>query len=86
MFYKRKVSSAGRGGSGLCLVIEVNYAASDRAEAWPRGATPCPRSCGRAGAGGPGGATPRSRSGGVALRRYPSFKVRSSGCALLEQP
>ena len=27
-----------------------------------------------------------SRSGGVALRRYPSSKVRSSGCTLLEQP
>ena len=26
------------------------------------------------------------RSGGAAVRRYPSFKVRSSGCALLEQP
>ena len=44
MFYKRIVSSAGRGGSGLCLVIEVNYGATDRAEAWPRGATPRPRS------------------------------------------
>ena len=27
-----------------------------------------------------------SRSGGVAVRRYPSSKVRSSGCTLLEQP
>ena len=35
--------------------------------------------------GGPRGATPCSRSGGVAMRRYPSSKVRSSGCALLEQ-
>ena len=34
-----------------------------------------------AAAGEPRGATPRSRSGGVT-----SFKVRSSGCALLEQP
>ena len=40
----------------------------------------------RSGAGGPRGATPRSRSGGAAVRRYPSSKVRSSGCALLEQP
>ena len=32
----------------------------------------------------PRGATPRSRSGGAAVRRYPSSKVRSSGCALLE--
>ena len=39
------------------------------------------RSC----AEGSRGATPRSRSGGAAVRRYPSSKVRSSGCALLEQ-
>jgi len=26
------------------------------------------------------------RSGGAAVRRYPSSKVRSNGCALLEQP
>ena len=51
-----------------------------------RGATPHPRSGGCAGKGGPRGATPCSRSGGVAVRRYPSSKVRSSGCALLEQP
>ena len=38
------------------------------------------------GAGGPRGATPRSRSGGAALKRYPSSKVRNSGCPLLEQP
>ena len=31
-----------------------------------------------AGAGGPRGAVPRSRSGGLVLRRYPSSKVRSS--------
>ena len=31
------------------------------------------------GAGGPRGATPSSRSGGAAVRRYPSSKVRSSG-------
>ena len=51
-----------------------------------RGATPCPRSGGYAGAGGPRGATPCSRSGGAAVRTYPSSKVRRSGCALLEQP
>ena len=34
----------------------------------------------------PRGATPRSRSGGAAVRRYHSYKVRSSGCTLLEQP
>ena len=43
-----------------------------------------PRSGGCAGAGGPRGAIPHSRSGGVAVRRYSSSKVRSSGCALLE--
>ena len=45
------------------------------------------------GAGGPRGATPRSRSGGAAMRRYSLSKVtryslskvRSSGCALREQ-
>ena len=36
-----------------------------------RGATPCPRSNGCTGAGGPRGATPRSRSGGVVVKRYP---------------
>ena len=51
----------------------------------PGGATPHSRSGGCAGAGGPRGATPRSRSGGAAVRRYPSSKVRSSSCALLEQ-
>ena len=30
--------------------------------------------------------SPCSRSGGAAVRRYPLSKVRSSGCALLEQP
>ena len=37
------------------------------------------------GAGGPRGATPRSRSGGVVVRTYPSFKVRSNSCALLDR-
>ena len=37
------------------------------------------------GAGGPRGAIPRLKSGGAVVRRYPSSKVRSSGCALLEQ-
>ena len=36
--------------------------------------------------GGLRGVTPHSRLGGAAVRRYPSSKVRSSGCALLEQP
>ena len=52
----------------------------------PRGATPRPRSHGCAGTGGPRGATPHSRSGGAVVRRYPSSKVRSSGCTLLEHP
>ena len=52
----------------------------------PRGATPPLRSGGCGGAGGPRGAIPRSRSEGTAVRRYPSSKVRSNGCALLEQP
>ena len=51
----------------------------------PRGASPPPRSGCCVGAGRPRGATPRSRSGGAAVRRSPSSKVRSSGCALLEQ-
>ena len=51
-----------------------------------RGATPRPSSSGCTGAGGPRGATPRLRSGGAAVRIYPSSKVRSSSCTLLEQP
>ena len=44
------------------------------------------RSGGCAGAGGPRGTTAHSRSGGLAMGRIPSSKVRSSSCALLEQP
>jgi len=51
-----------------------------------RGATPRLRSGGCVGTGGLRGATTRSRSGGAAVRRYPLFKVRNSGCALLERP
>ena len=47
---------------------------------------PCPRSGSCAGAGGPRGANPCSRSGGAAVMRHPLSKVRSSGCTLLEQP
>ena len=36
--------------------------------------------------GRPRGATPRPRSGAAAERSYSMSKVRSSGCALLEQP
>ena len=39
----------------------------------------------RMGRGGPRGAIPISRSGRAAARGYPSSKVRSSGCTLLEQ-
>ena len=53
-----------------------------RCQGWrPGGATPRPRSRGCAGAGGPRGAVPCSMSGGAAVRRYPSSKVRSSACA-----
>ena len=65
----------------------------------PRRATPLQRSGAAAersnptskerllrGAGGLRGAIPRPTSGGAAVRRYPSSKVRSSGCALLQQP
>ena len=48
--------------------------------------TPSPRRGSCSGAGGPRGATPRSKSGRAVVRRYPSSKVRSRGCALLEQP
>ena len=53
---------------------------------WPGGATPHPRSSGCAGAEEPRRAMPLSRSGGAVVRRYPTSKVKSSGCTLLEQP
>ena len=49
----------------------------------PGGATP---RCSCAGTGGPRGAIPHWRSGRAVVRRYPSSKVKSIGCALLEQP
>ena len=49
------------------------------------GATQRPRSCGCAGTGGPRRAIEHRRSGRAAVRRYPSSKIRSNGCALLEQ-
>ena len=52
----------------------------------PGGETPPPRSSGCMGARGSRGSIPCSKSEGAAVRRYPSSKVRSSGCALLEQP
>ena len=48
-------------------------------------ATPPPRSGGCTGAGKPRRAIPCLRSEGAVVRRYPSSKVRGSGCALLEQ-
>ena len=53
---------------------------------WPPPLTPRPRSGGCVGTGGPRGTIPRSRSGGATVRTYPSSKVRSSSCAVLEQP
>ena len=50
----------------------------------PAGTTPRSRNGGYVGPGGPRGAISRSRLGGVAVRRYPSSKVRSSSCFLLE--
>ena len=44
------------------------------------------KSHGYVGTGRPRGAIPLWRSGMEAVRRYPSSKVRSNGCALLEQP
>ena len=87
-------------------------AAMNLAEAWRRGATPCPRSGAVAERSYPmsearggsreelahvqGAVAARAQEGreellhvqgqeGVAVRRYPSSKVSSSGCALLEQ-
>ena len=53
---------------------------------WPGAATPRPRSGGCVGTGGLKGATPCSRSGGAAERRYTSSNEKGSGCTLLEQP
>ena len=70
-------TSKGRGGGREELP-------QDRGQGWRLGgATPRPKSGGCMGAGGPRGATPCSRSGGVAVRRYTSSKV--SSCALLKQ-
>ena len=67
----------------LCLDLGTYIAEMSTSEI--RGATPRPRGGGCTSAGELRGATPRSRSGGAAVRRYPSSKVRSSICALLEQ-
>ena len=68
-------------GSGLDELPHI------RGHGWQlRGATAHPRSGSYMGAGRPKGATPSSKSGGAAVRRYPSSKVRSSTCTLLEQP
>ena len=52
----------------------------------PGGPTPHPRSRGCLGAGGLEELSHVEGQEGAALRRYPSSKVRSRGCALLEQP
>ena len=118
----KRQSSGMKNANTFYLVGRSTLAATDRAEAWPRGATPHPtsgvatesarlrwhrsgleelphaqgqgwrprggaphpRSSGCAGAGGTSGASPCSRSGGVATRKCPLSTVRSSGCALLE--
>ena len=73
------------GGGGAGRGQEELLHARDQGR-WPGGPTPRPTSGGCTHARGPRGAIPRSRSGGVAVRRYPLSKVRSRGCALLEQP
>ena len=60
-----------RGSNRECQAVTVQ-------EQRPRGASLPPRSSSCAGTGGLRGATPRSRSGEVAVRRYPSSMVRSS--------
>ena len=69
--------------STLAHIVEINTQGQGQRL---RGATSHPRSGGCAGARGPRGAIPLWRSGRVAVRRYPSSKVRISCCALLEQP
>ena len=44
----------------------------------PRGVTPCSRSGGCMGTGGPRGATPHSRLGGAVVRQYALSKVREN--------
>ena len=51
----------------------------------PGGATPRPRGGGCVNPVGPRGVISCWRSGGAAGRRYPSSKVKSSSCALMEQ-
>ena len=51
-----------------------------------RGPTPRPKSSGCTGAGGPRGATPHSRSGGAAVRRYHSSKVRRAAVLCCSNP
>ena len=52
---------------------------------WPGGSNPPPMSCSCMDAGGPRGTILPSRSERAEVRRYPSPKVKSSGCTLLEQ-
>ena len=81
--------------SGLPFPSPLDYILSDLST-MSRPSWVAPRAClsfielGKAvvlaGTGGPRGAIPCWRSGRAAVRRYPSSKVRSSGCALQEQP
>ena len=71
-----------RGGNPECQAAMVQEqprgtTPCPRSGRWPGGTTPRQKSSGYADAGGPRGATPHSRSGGAAVRRYPSSKVKS---------
>ena len=64
--------------SGLCRnVAERSYPTSKVRGSGPK-SNPTSRSGGCAGSGGLRGATPHSRSAGVAMRRYPLSKVRAA--------
>ena len=80
----RPLPLASGGGSSSRLLLCCHSLALSAA-ALPGGATPHPRSGGCAGARGPRGAIPRSTWGGAVVRRYPSSKIRSTGCTLIEQ-
>jgi len=75
---RQLIASGGQstGVTASASVLLVNYR-TDNTRPWSGGCM---------GTGGMRGATPRSRSAVVAVRRYTSSKIRSSGCALLEQP
>ena len=81
-----EVRGKGRECQASTVQEYLKGATPTRPQGWQLGGvTPCPRSGGWMGTRGPGGAILCSRSGGEAVRRYPSSKVRNNGCALLEQ-